>query len=112
MDLRKFLGISKTENYDREGTGFRGTKSRPWRAKTQKLLLRAVIWDGVASLSRCLYPNRCRIHNVRHCRFRIGCNTADVDFAKHVGIFAVFVLWTEQEIAIPENWKTLGIDFK
>src|SRR5215470_14198830 len=65
-----------------------------------------------ASLSRCLYPNRCRINNVRHRRFRIRCNTADVNFAKHIGIFAVFVLWTEQKVAIPENWKILGLNLK
>src|SRR5947207_6720816 len=79
--------------------------------EASKIELRALSGE-VASLSSCLYPNRCRVNNVRHCRFRIRCNTANVDFAKHIGVFAVFFLRTQQEIAIPENRKALGINSK
>src|SRR5262245_6336470 len=64
-----------------------------------------------ASLSRGLNSSYCRIDKVRHRRFGIWRNAADVDFAKNIGILVIVVLRTEQEIAIPENGKTLCLDF-
>ena len=63
-----------------------------------------------ASLSRRTHPSHCFIDDIRHRRFRIWRNAADVDFAKNIAIFAVVFLRTEQEIAISENRKILGFN--
>ena len=45
-----------------------------------------------ASLSRCPHPSHGCIDYVRHRRFRIRRNAADVDFAKYIAIFAIVAL--------------------
>ena len=48
-----------------------------------------------ATLSCRLYPRCRRINDVTHRGFRIRRNTADVNFAKHIRVFAGFVLRPE-----------------
>jgi len=59
-----------------------------------------------------VYANSCGVDNVRHNRFRIGRNTADVDFAQDIAIGTIFPFSAEQKIAIPQNWKILGLDLQ